>query len=297
MVCESTVPIFDLTVVKRFGDPIFPTISSLGRVDRDKSRPYHTVINGENYHALQLLAETCEGQVDCIYIDPPYNSGARDWKYNNDYVDSTDTWRHSKWLSFMEKRLRIAKRLLKRDGVLIVTIDENEVHHLGVLLEERDLFRDYLRYMVTIVINPKGTNKANFGRVEEYALFIVPNTGQDVIAHLAPPDDDADAGLTSDIEDVEGTSDSWIRPLSSSSSVRLPDAILRELDLDDGAELEISLHEGVAEIRGVDSEDAGAPEPSEPTERDGFSVSASATPWCRVQLPQRPMAPVLCHQG
>ncbi len=268
---ESTVPIADLMVVKRFGDPIFPTISSLGRVDRHKSRPYHTVINSENYHALQLLAETCEGQVDCIYIDPPYNSGARDWKYNNAYVDSTDTWRHSKWLSFMEKRLRIAKRLLKPDGVLIVTIDENEVHHLGVLLEKQDLFREYLRYMVTIVINPKGTNKANFGRVEEYALFIVPNTGQDVIAHLAPPDDDADAGLTSDIEDEDGASDSWIRPLSSSSTVRLPDAILRELDLDDGTEVEISLRDGVAEIRGVEREDANA-ETNEPTEHDAFSV-------------------------
>ena len=76
-----------------------------------------------------------EGQVDCIYIDPPYNTGARDWKYNNDYVDGNDRWRHSKWLSMMEKRLRLAKRLLKPDGVLIVTIDENEVHHLGVLLE------------------------------------------------------------------------------------------------------------------------------------------------------------------
>ncbi len=269
---KSTVPISDLMVVKRFGDPIFPTIRSLGSVDRNKSRPYHTVINSENYHALQLLAETCEGQVDCIYIDPPYNSGARDWKYNNAYVDSTDTWRHSKWLSFMEKRLRIAKRLLKPNGVLVVTIDENEVHHLGVLLEEKDLFREYLRYMVTIVINPKGTSKANFGRVEEYALFIVPDIGHDVIAHLAPPDDNADVGLMSDIEDDDGSSDNWIRPLSNSSTVRLPDAVLRELDLGDGAEVEISLRDGVAEIRGAESEDIGLADAREPTERDGFSV-------------------------
>ena len=71
--------------------------------------------------------------MDVIYIDPPYNSGARDWKYNNDYVDKTDSFRHSKWLSMMKKRLLLAKRLLSPDGVLIVTIDENEVHHLGML--------------------------------------------------------------------------------------------------------------------------------------------------------------------
>jgi adenine-specific DNA-methyltransferase len=72
-----------------------------------------------------LLLYTCEGRVDLIYIDPPYNTGARDWKYNNNYVDANDQWRHSKWLSMMKKRLVLAKRLLKHDGVLIVTIDEN----------------------------------------------------------------------------------------------------------------------------------------------------------------------------
>lgn len=76
-----------------------------------------------------------EGQVDCIYADPPYNTGARDWKYNNNFVDSRDRWRHSKWLGMMERRLRLAKQLLKPDGVLIVTVDENELHHLGMLLE------------------------------------------------------------------------------------------------------------------------------------------------------------------
>ncbi len=75
-------------------------------------------------------------------------------KYNNDYVDRNDAWRHSKWLSMMEKRLRLAKRLLRPDGVLIVTIDENEVYHLGVLLEA--LFPDAHRQMVSICIQPSG---------------------------------------------------------------------------------------------------------------------------------------------
>jgi adenine-specific DNA-methyltransferase len=73
---------------------------------------WHTIIEADNYHALQLLEYLYEGQVDCIYIDPPYNTGARDWKYNNDYVDSNDAYRHSKWLSMMKKRLLIAKRVL-----------------------------------------------------------------------------------------------------------------------------------------------------------------------------------------
>jgi adenine-specific DNA-methyltransferase len=167
---EATpVSIKDLLVVRRFGDPIYPTLTSLGAVERSKDRPYHAVINGENYHALQLLLHTCQGQVDCIYIDPPYNTGARDWKYNNDYVDSTDAWRHSKWLSFMEKRLRLAKRLLKSDGVLIVTIDDNEVHHLGVLLET--IFPQAHRQMVSICIQPSGAGGEGLSRVEEYAYF------------------------------------------------------------------------------------------------------------------------------
>ncbi len=169
----------DLIAVKRIGDAIYPVITPIGRIQKDETKPFHAVIEGENYHALQLLKYLCAGKVDCIYIDPPYNSGARDWKYNNRYVDATDVWRHSKWLSFMQKRLRLSKVLLKRDGVLIVTIDENEVHHLGMLLEK--VFPDYLRYMVTIVSNPKGTGKANFSRVDEYAFFIVPDVGHDVI--------------------------------------------------------------------------------------------------------------------
>ncbi len=105
----------DLVAVKRFGEAIFPALANLGSVVRgeDLGRPHHLVMNGENYHALQLLLYLYERQVDCIYIDPPYNTGAKDWKYNNNYVDQNDGWRHSKWLSMMHKRLVLARRLLK----------------------------------------------------------------------------------------------------------------------------------------------------------------------------------------
>jgi adenine-specific DNA-methyltransferase len=119
------------------------------------------VINAENFHALQALLYTHEGKVDAIYIDPPYNTGAKDWKYNNDYVDAEDAYRHSKWLAFMERRLKLAKRLLNPESsVLIVTIDEHEVHRLRLLLDQT--FPDAYVQMVTIVVNPKGVAQGQF---------------------------------------------------------------------------------------------------------------------------------------
>ena len=163
----------DLLVVKPFGEPVFPVLRPYGTpVVRGGDKPFHTVINGENFHALQLLLFGYEGKVDCIYIDPPYNSRARDWKYNNDYVDLDDAYRHSKWLSMMEKRLRLAKRLLNPDkSVLILTIDEKEYLRIGMLLEE--LFPEAEQQMVSSVINPTGVSRGRqFKRSDEY-LFIV----------------------------------------------------------------------------------------------------------------------------
>jgi adenine-specific DNA-methyltransferase len=160
----------DLVVVKRFGEPMYPALVPVDRVTRAPGKPYHTLINADNFHALQVLLYCYEGQVDVIYIDPPYNTGARDWRYNNDFVDTNDPWRHSKWLSFVHKRLVLAKQLLKPDGVLVVTIDEHEVHHLGMLLEQ--VFPDAYRQMATIVITSRGVAKQGLARVEEYAHFV-----------------------------------------------------------------------------------------------------------------------------
>ena len=122
--------------VAEYDQPIYAGLKETGRVERGGDKPYQVVINGENYHALEALAFAYAGKVDCIYIDPPYNTGARDWKYNNDYVDGSDAYRHSKWLAFMERRLKLAKQLLNpNDSVLIVTIDEKEYLRLGLLLE------------------------------------------------------------------------------------------------------------------------------------------------------------------
>lgn len=169
----QTFLVRDLVVVRNFGDPIYPALIPVDRVTRGgPDKPWHSLINADNFHALQLLLYAYAGQVDVIYIDPPYNTGARDWKYNNDYVDKADTFRHSKWLSMMKKRLLLAKRLLKPDGVMIVAIDDNELAHLGSLLEE--IFVAFERFIVTIEHNRRGRRGKNFAKSNEWAIFLVP---------------------------------------------------------------------------------------------------------------------------
>jgi len=186
-----TVAVGDLVVVAEFRDPIYPGLVSTGKVERGGNKPFHAVINAENFHALETLLFTHRGKVDAIYIDPPYNTGAKDWKYNNDYIEKDDLYRHSKWLAFIERRLLIARELLRpENSVLIVTIDEKEVHRLGLILEQ--IFPEASRQIVTIVIQAAGSNrKGELGRVEEYAFFLffgssVPHQSTDDLLNEAP---------------------------------------------------------------------------------------------------------------
>ena len=169
----QTVALDDLVVIAEFRDTIWPGLVSTGKVQRGGDKPFHSVINGENYHVLKALTYTHRGKVDAIYIDPPYNTGAKDWKYNNDYVEGDDIYRHSKWLAMMERRLLVAKELLNpADSVLIVTIDEKEYLRLGMLLEQ--IFPEANVQMVSSVINPKGASRGNgFRRTDEYLYFVM----------------------------------------------------------------------------------------------------------------------------
>ena len=139
---------------------------------KNESYPWSFIIEGDNLQGLYLLEKTHRGKIDCIYIDPPYNTGARDWKYNNNYVINTDEYRHSKWLSMMKNRLLLAKNLLNpRNSALICSIDEKESLRLGNLLEE--LFPEATIEMVTSVISAKGVYKeGQFSRVEEYLYYV-----------------------------------------------------------------------------------------------------------------------------
>lgn len=197
----TTFKVDELVTVAEFGEPIYPCLKPIDTVcNAPDSDLWHTLIEADNYHALQLLEYLYAGKVDCIYIDPPYNTGARDWKYNNDYVDNSDEYRHSKWLSMMQKRLKLAKKLLNpKDSVLIVTIDEKEYLHLGCLLEE--IFPEAYIQMVTIVINPKGSTRGRFSRVEEYAFFcFMPN------AYVSGNSDSMLGDIT---ETTEGSQPRW----------------------------------------------------------------------------------------
>lgn len=166
------VPAEDIVVLAEHCDTIYPGLVETGSVDNaDDSVPAQTVINGENLHVLEALTYTHGGRIDCIYIDPPYNTGAKDWKYNNDYVDGDDAYRHSKWLSFMERRLLVAKQLLNPDdSVLIVTIDEKEYLRLGLLLEQT--FPEARIQMVSVNI-ANGVTRGAFSRSDEYYFFVM----------------------------------------------------------------------------------------------------------------------------
>ena len=151
----------------------FPVLEEVE--DRDiktsEGGPTNILIEGDNYHALSVLNYTHRHKVDFIYIDPPYNTGSKDWKYNNDYVDKEDPYKHTKWLSFINHRLVLAKNLLKPTGIICVTIDDYEMPRLWLLLEE--IFGEANNLgVVAIRINPKGRKtERKVSLIHEYAIF------------------------------------------------------------------------------------------------------------------------------
>ncbi len=123
----------------------------------DPEKPTHILIEGDNYHALSVLNYTHEKAIDVIYIDPPYNTGAKDWKYNNNYVDQKDSYRHSKWISMMHNRLAIAKYLLKDDGIIIVAIDDHEIHNIRHIADKIFGWKNHIA-TICAEVNPAGQN-------------------------------------------------------------------------------------------------------------------------------------------
>jgi len=171
---NKEVSVENIVPVVSYRDVIYPGMKELDRIERgNPNDPYHMVIQAENYHALEALTYAYAGKVDCIYIDPPYNNRIRSWKYNNDYVEPDDQYRHSKWLAFMERRLKLAKQLLNPNAsALIVTIDEKEYLRLGLLLEQT--FPEANIQMVSSVINHASVARFNeFNRNNEYIYFVL----------------------------------------------------------------------------------------------------------------------------
>ena len=116
--------------------PVLKEVPERAIISDNPDAPNHILIEGDNLEALTALAYTHEGKIDVIYIDPPYNTGNKDFVYNDHYVDKDDSYRHSKWLSFMSRRLKIAKQLLSEKGVIFISIDDNEQANLKLLCDE-----------------------------------------------------------------------------------------------------------------------------------------------------------------
>ena len=149
----------NLVVVKDFDVPVYPGLHLIDEVKRGGPKPTHVIIEGENYYALESLMYTHERSVDLIYIDPPYNTGADDWIYNDRFVSGSDAYRHSKWLSFMERRLKHAKRLLNDTGVVIVAIGDDEHHRLRMLLDQ--VFGEH-NFIANVVWQGGGSSLSRF---------------------------------------------------------------------------------------------------------------------------------------
>lgn len=136
--------------------PVLEGVKS-NEIITDPYKPINLLIEGDNYHALSVMNYTHKGKIDVIYIDPPYNTGAKDWKYNNDFVDKNDSWRHSKYIMMMCHRIKIAKILLSPDGVILVAIDDHEVHNMRHVLDEYIGEDNYIT-TICIEVNPAGQN-------------------------------------------------------------------------------------------------------------------------------------------
>ena len=152
--------------------------------------PINYIIEGDNYYSLNLLKFSHKNTFDLIYIDPPYNRPGQKFKYNNNFVDSEDPWYHSSWLSFMNHRLKIAKELLKEDGVFICAIDEKEQEALGLLLQK--IFSKH-QYEIEIIINQhnkRGKQGKGISFTHEYHYFIYPKDGKKYIFPQEVPEND-----------------------------------------------------------------------------------------------------------
>lgn len=173
--------------------PVLVEDTSKALTDGGDDAPNHILIEGDNLEALTTLAYTHAGKIDVIYIDPPYNTGNKDFIYNDSYVDSEDTYRHSKWLSFMSKRLRIAKKLLSDRGVIFISIDDNEQANLRLLLDE--IFKGNSLDRGTLIWENRGSTKGFSKIVKNHEYILAFSCNPDAIKSLYNKNFPADGDL------------------------------------------------------------------------------------------------------
>ncbi len=150
--------------------PIFVSDHSLDVKSQNEDAVQHILIEGDNLHALHTLLAVLKGKIDLIYIDPPYNRGQDDFRYNDNFISADDSYRHSKWLSFMDKRLRLAKQLLAEDGKIFISIDDNEQANLKLLCDSIFGHLNFIACLPTIM-NLKGNqDQLGIAGTHEYTL-------------------------------------------------------------------------------------------------------------------------------
>lgn len=154
--------------------------------------PNHILIEGDNLHALTALSFTHEGKIDVMYFDPPYNTGNKDFKYNDSFVDKEDSYRHSKWLSFMHKRLQLSHRLLSEKGVIFISIDDNEQAQLKLLCDDVFGEGNFVAELPTIM-NLKGNqDQYAFAGTHEYSLVYIKSKNSTEFNHFILNEEDSD---------------------------------------------------------------------------------------------------------
>lgn len=149
--------------------PIFTEIEDR-KIKNSKSNDYNFLIEGDNLHSLKLLEKTHKGKIDIIYIDPPYNTGNKDFKYNDNYVDKDDGFKHSKWLSFMSERLTIAQELLNEKGFIFISIDDNEFSQLKLLCDEIFGETNYVNEIIWQKLTASKAQSLYFSNLHEKVL-------------------------------------------------------------------------------------------------------------------------------
>ena len=159
-------------VPENFTPKQFPILKEVKNkeIETDKNKPTNLLIEGDNYHSLAVLNFTHQNKIDVIYIDPPYNTGNKDFIYNDKFIDKEDPFRHSKWLSFMEKRLRLAHRLLKNTGVIFISIDDHEQAQLRLLCDEIFSEENFVNNIIWKKTNSPKFQSANLGNQYEFVL-------------------------------------------------------------------------------------------------------------------------------
>ncbi len=165
----------------------FPVLKEIKdrKIVTDNTSRTNLLIEGDNYHALSVLNYTHKGKIDVIYIDPPYNTGNKSWRYNNDYVEKDDSYKHSKWISFIEKRVRSSKDLLSDGGILLFTIDDYEIHTSRFILDS--VFGEHNRLgTITVVHNPGGRSDDRFIATSHEYMLVYTNNSEKAKINLLP---------------------------------------------------------------------------------------------------------------